>query len=369
MTLTTIGAGIGSTFGYVPESSFGTVVTSPVWKWLEPNSVTPKKAKNTKQSSPLAGGRMMDMAQRRVVATRAATVSAPFDVTQTGFNTLLNQLSATYAPGAAGLQTAGSGIYVSGARVQPSGSIYGYTHTFRNSIAGRSVAMQVGLPTTDATVRQYDLLGVKPTKFQYSCKAGDLLTLATDWDARVMEDPLITTAYEGYPNGATQTPYTQATPSYTAASPWHFALASMAIGTSAAAATAVDGVSEMDLGIEHKLDTGRQYFGNAGLKDEQVQNDVYGISGTVKADFVNKTYWADAFYSDTAFTIVWTFAAGTPSGSVAALQFILNNVYLNGDSPAAQNKAIVSGQFPFVALYDLTNEPLTVIVQTTEATI
>lgn len=372
MTITSIGAGIGASLQYVPETSYGVVVASPAWTALEPNSVAPKKTKAVKESSPLAGGRMVDMASRRVVASQAATLSAAFEVCTTGFNGLINLMSASYTPGAAGLQTAGSGIYSAGARVQPSGSIYAYTHSWRNSIAGRSAAFQCGIPTTDAVVRQYDLLGAKPTKMAFACKESDFLTLATDWDGRVLEDPLITSAYQGYPNGATQTPYTQAVPSYAARVPYHFALGQLGIGNSAAAASTaspIDGVSELDLSIEHKLDVARQYFGNAGLKDEQLQNDVYAITGTVKADYTNKTYWADAFYSDTAFSIVWTFATAALGGTVAAIQFVLNNVFLNGDSPQAANKAIVSGSFPFKAYYDGTNEPLMVIVQTTESTI
>jgi len=374
MTISTIGTGIGSTFGYVPESlGYGKVVTSPAWKFLEPTSaLTPKYVKTVKESSPLAGGRLVDIVSRRVVAARAATLSAPFEVCTTGFNTLINQLSASYTAGAAGVQTAGNGIYVAGSRATPSGSIFGYTHTFRNDVAGKSVAIQVGMPTTDAVLRQYDLLGCKPTKFAFSCKAADFLTLATDWDARVLEDPLITAAYEGYPNGATQTPYTQAAASYVAQTPLHFAESQIQVGASAAAASSaalVDGVTAFDLSVEHKLNVNRQYMGNQGLKDEQLVNDVYAITGTVASDFVNKATLQDAFYSDTGFSLIATWSIGAPAGTVAAMQMVLNNVKLNDGNPAAQNKDIINTQFPFKAYYDLSVEPLTIIVQTTETTI
>lgn len=372
MTITTIGSGMGSTMALVEEASYGLVKATPSWTFYEPNSAVPKKNKTTKQSSGLAGGRVIDVTSRRVVVERSGNVTAALDVCSSGgFSKLLNQISSSYATGAAGSQAAANGIWSAGARLQPAAPMYGYTHTFRNSVAGRSASIQLGIPTTDGVLRQYDAMGCKPTKFQFDCKAGDILTLATEWDARAIEDPLITAGYEGYPNGATQTPYTQASPSYVVQSPFHFAQSQIQIGSTVAGASAaglVDGVTGMSLSIENKLNTSRQYHGNAGLKDEPIRNDVGMITGTVTSDFVNKTYWADAFYSDTPLSIIWTFAAGSLSGTVAALQFVLNGVFLNGDSPGAQNKEIVNGSFPFVAEYDLTTEPLTVIFQTTDAT-
>lgn len=374
MTLTTVGAGIGASAAIVPETAYSTVVASPTWTWYEPNSITPKRTKTVKQSSGLAAGRMVDVASRRVVVERAATVEMPLDWCQNShFTTLLNQISSTYAAGSAGAQALNTGIYSAGARLTPAAPVYAYTHTFRNSIAGRSVAMQLGLPTTDAVLRQYDVLGAKPTKFAWSCKAGEMLTCATTWDARYLADPLIDTAYPtATTGGTTQTPYTQATPSYAVATPWDFANAQIQIGTSvttASTAAAVDGVTGFDVAVERKMKTDRQYYGNAGLKDEPITGDVVAITGTVNSDFVNKTYWADAFYSDTPLSMIVTFSASALSATSPAIQFVLNNVFLNGDSPAAANKEVINTAFPFVALYDLTNEPLTVIIQSTDGTV
>ena len=200
--------------------------------------------------------------------------------------------------------------------------------------------------------------------------AGDE-TAATEWDARALEDPLITASYEGYPNGAGQTPYVQAAPSYVVQTPFHFAQAQIQVGattTAASSAALVDGVTEFTVTIENKLNTGRQYFGNAGLKDEQVRNDVCMITGQIVSDYVNKATWADVFYSDTAQSVLVTFSAGALLGTNPAIQFALNNVYENDTTPAPASKDIVSTTFPFQALYDLSNEPLSVIMQTADAT-
>jgi hypothetical protein len=373
MTISTVGAGIGAAAAFVPETSYATVVASPTWVWFEPNSITPKKVKTTKQSSGLAAGRYVDVSARRVVVERAATLDMPFDWCQAShFTTLANQISSTYAAGAAGSQAASGGIWSAGARLTPAAPVYGYTHTFRNSIAGRSGAWQLGLPDTTAVLRQYDGLGCKPTKFAWSCKAGELLTCTTTWDSRYLADPLIDTTYPAYPNGAGQTPYTQATPSYATAIPWDFANAQIQIGTSIASASSssvIDGVTAFDLTVERKMKVDRQYYGNAGLKDEPITNDPVVISGTIVSDFVNKTYWADAFYSDTPLYAIVTFSAGAISATTPALQFVLSNVFLNGESPAAGSKDVITTSFPFVALYDLTNEPLSMIFQSTDATV
>lgn len=372
MTITTVGSGLGASFALVDEASYGVVVVTPAWKFYEPNSITPKKVKVTKQSSGLAAGRMVDSPARRVVVEQSATVAAPMDVCYSGgFTKLINQISSSYATNAAGSQAAANGIYSAGARLTPTAPVYGYTHGFRNTIAGRSASLQLGIPTTDGILRQYDALGCKLTKATFDCKAGDILTLATEWDARVLEDPVITASYQGYPNGTGQTPYVQAAPSYVVQAPAHFAQAQVQIGASAAAASAaspIDGLNGFNLSIERKLKTDRQYYGNAGLKDEPITNDVVKISGTLTSDFLNKAYFADPFYSDTPQTVIVTFAAGALAATVPAIQFVMNNVYLDGDSPAAGGKDVVNTSFPFVCLYDLSVEPLQIIMQTTDAT-
>jgi hypothetical protein len=372
MTITTIGAGIGASLALVEEASYGLVKPTPAWTFYEPTTAVPKKVKTTKQSSGLAAGRYVDVSSRRVVVERSATVATTMDVcTAGGFTKWINQISSSYATGAAGSQAAANGIWAAGARLQPTAPMYGYSHTFRNSIAGRSASLQLGIPTTDGVLRQYDAMGCKPTKMQFSCKAGDILTLATDWDSRVLEDPLITTAYEGYPNGATQTPYTQAAPSYVVQTPFHFGQAQIQLGTSialASAASPADGLTGFDLAIERKLNIGRQYYGNAGLKDEPITNDVVSITGNLTSDFVNKTYYADAFYSDTPLFAIVTFAAGALAATTPAIQFVLSEIYLNDGSPGAPNKEIVNNSFPFQALYDLSNEPLSILMQTADAT-
>ena len=374
MTLTTVGAGIGASAAMVPEAlGYGTVQTSPAWTWFEPNTITPKYVKTTKQSSGLAAGRMVDVTTRRVVVERAATLDVPFDWCQgSHFTTLLNQISSSYAVGAAGSQSALGGIYSAGARLTPAAPVYGYTHTFRNSIAGRSVAWQLGMPTTDATLRQFDMLGCKPTKYAFACKAGELLTCNTSWDGRYYADPLIDTTYPAYPNGAGQTPYTQATPSYAVAIPWDFANAQIQIGATVAAASAatpIDGVTAIDWTIERQLKTDRFYFGNSGLKDEPITKDVVKLTGTLTSDFVNKAYFADLFRTDVAQTVIVTFSAGALSATTPALQFVFPDVFEDDGTPAAANKDVLNTAFPFVALYDLTNEPLTAIIQSTDATV
>lgn len=48
---------------------------------------------------------------------------------------------------------------------------------------------------------------------------------------------------------------------------------------------------------------------------------------------------------------------------------MFNNTVLDNNSPGAANKDVVNTAFPLQALYDGTNEPLMIIVQTTDATV
>ncbi len=373
MTITTVGSGLGASFAMVPETQYSGVVATPSWMFFEPNSFTPKRTKVTKQSSGLAAGRLVDETQRRVVVERSGSVEVPLDWCQAShMTTIVNQISGSYASGAAGSQAASGGIYAAGARLTPAAPVYGYTHSYRNKLEGRSTALQMGIPTTDGILRQYDGLGGKLTKIAWSCKAGDLLTATLSWDLRYLADPLIDTTYPATPPGGadSQTPYTQATPSYAVATPWSFANAQIQIGTSITAASnasAIDGLTGFDLSVERKLNTSRQYYGNSGLKDEPITNDLVAISGTLTSDFINKTYFADAFYSDTPLFAIVTF--GALVATAPAIQFVMSNLFLNDGSPGAPSKEIVNNSFPFVATYDLTNEPLTTIIQSTDATV
>lgn len=371
MTISTVGSGLGATFALVEETSYGVVKVTPTWQFYEPSSLSWKKVKNTKQSAGFAGGRVIKQSQRRVVTSQAATASTTFEVCTTGFTKMLNLMSASYAVGAAGSQAAANGIWSAGARLQPTTPMFGYTHTWRNNIAGRSCALQMGVPTTDGVLRQKDLLGVKPTKMTFSCKKDDFLTLAVEWDARLLGDPLVSGTYPAYPNGAGQTPYVQAAPSYSVQLPFHFAEAQIQLGastTAASSAALADGVTEVTVVIENKLDTGRFYYGNAGYKDEQLRSEEATITGTIVSDYVNKGYWEDAYYSDTAQSALVTFSAGALSGTNPAIQFALNNIFENDGTASPSNKDIVSTSFPFEALYDNTNEPLSIIMQTADAT-
>lgn len=371
MTITTVGSGLGSTFALVEETSYGVVKVTPSWGFYEPSSLSWKKIKNPKQGAGFAGGRVIKSSQRRVITSQAATASSTFEVCQTGFTRMVNLLSASYAVGAAGSQAAANGIWSAGARLQPATPVFGYTHTFRNSIAGRSCALQMGVPTTDGVLRQKDLLGVKPTKLTFSCKKDSFLTLAVEWDARMLGDPLVSGTYPAYPNGAGQTPYVQAAPSYSIQLPYHFAEAQIQLGNSTAAASSAalaDGVTEFTVVIENKLNTSRFYYGNAGYKDEQIRSEEATITGTIVSDYVNKTYWDDAYYSDTAQSALVTFSAGAPSATTPAIQFALNQIFENDGTPSPANKDVVNTSYPFEALYDGTNEPLSIIMQTTDAT-
>jgi len=371
VTISTVGSGLGATFALVEETSYAVVKASPTWQFYEPSALSWKKVKNTKQSAGFAAGRVIKQSQRRVVTSQAATASTTFEVCQTGFTRLLNLMSGSYAVGNAGSQAAANGIWSAGARLQPATPMFGYTHTWRNSIAGRSCALQMGVPTTDGVLRQKDLLGVKPTKMTFSCKKDDFLMLAVEWDARVLGDPLVSSTYPAYPNGAGQTPYVQAAPSYSIQLPYHFAEAQIQIGastTAASSAALADGVTEFSLVIENKLNTGRFYYGNAGYKDEQIRSEEATITGTIVSDYVNKTFWDDVYYSDTAQSALVTFSAGALVGTNPAIQFALNNIFENDGTPSPSNKDVVSTSYPFEALYDGTNEPLSVIIQTADAT-
>jgi hypothetical protein len=120
----------------------------------------------------------------------------------------------------------------------------------------------------------------------------------------------------------------------------------------------VDGVTKVDVKIPRPMKTTRFYFGNAGLKREPVTNARAQISGTIQADYVDKTIWADRFVSHSSFSLVIE-AKGALIASTyyQTFRITLPGCFIEGDTPDLASADVVNGAFPFVYRYDGTNQP------------
>jgi len=67
---------------------------------------------------------------------------------------------------------------------------------------------------------------------------------------------------------------------------------------------AITGVRKVDIKFDRPQATDRYYFSNAGLKSEPIENDYVKVTGTIDADYIDKTVWADRFAADSSTSLV-----------------------------------------------------------------
>lgn len=317
-----IASGIGSQLGIAAEATYGTYVAPT--RFLEPSKASAQKVKNTIQSTGLAAGRLMNLGARRVVTTKAGKGQVSVDVLDRGFGMLFQSLmGSTVTPVQQGATTA-----------------YLQTHTLADTF-GKSLTVQLGIPNTAGTVTPYTLLGAKVPSAQFTFEVDKPVQSQWDLDAKDITESqtLVAASYS------------------TDSRPFVGTDTSVKVGAFGSEA-AVTGVKKATVKIDRGLKTDRFYFGAQGLKAEPIVGDFAKITGTISADFVDKTIWADRFAADASFSLVLESVGLLIAGTYfATLRITLPQCFLDGDTPTVDGPDIVSGDFPFTATFDGTNLP------------
>ena len=319
-----VGSGIGGQLGIKSETVYGTPVTVSTFLPISKEALT--KEKDVAQASGLAAGRLQDLATGRVVTTRAAKGTITLDLASNGFGQLLQTLMGTSVTPV----------------IQGATAAYLQTHTLADPV-GKSLTVQVGVPDTTGTVRPYTYQGCKVVEGDFSFDINSTSPVQSVWtlDAQdVTEAPLLAAASYVSP-----------------VRPFVGTDVTIKVGVFGAEA-AVDGVTKVDVKIPRPLNVKRFYFGALGVKKEPLLNAFMKITGTITADFIDKTIWADRFASDAGFSLVIE-AKGALIASTYYQMFrvTLPGCFLDGDTPILDGPDVVNGAFPFSALFDGTNLP------------
>lgn len=325
-----VASGIGSQLGLVAESTYGTYVAPT--RFLQADKVALKKVKNTAQGNGLGAGRLMPLATRRVLTTKAGEGSIELEVVNKGIGLLIQALMGTTVTP---VQQAATPAYLQ-------------THTLADPI-GKSLTIQSGVPDASGTVRAFSFLGSKVTSATFTFEVDKEVTGSFDIDARDITEA-----------------QTLATASYaTNTRPFVGTDTSIKIGASFGAEASVSGITKATVKIERPQKTDRFYFGAAGLKAEPLTNDWAQITGTLTSDFVDKTILADRFAADSQFSLVLEAVGLQISGIYYdTFRITLPACFLDGDTPGVDGPDVVSGDFPFACLFDGTNLPKIEIIST-----
>lgn len=324
-----IGSGLAHQLGWVTEVTYGTPVT--VTKFLPVTKCEIKKVKNVQTGDGLTSGDYLQRGAQREVGTLGATGDIEFEIPNKGAGLLFQALmGTTVTPVIVG---AGPG--------------YTQTHTLANPF-GKFLTMQTGVPDLTGTVRPYTITGAKVTDAEFTCEPGAEFTCALTVDGQtISESPALATA--SYPASLSWFPGTNI---------------GIKVGTFNSETT-VTGVTKATVKISRPSKTDRYYLNGAGLKAEPILNDKAGsITGTISADFIDKTKFADVFAADTSFSLVLEAIGAVITGTFETFRITLPQCFLDGDTPVVDGPDVVNGDFPFTCYFDGTNQPFITIIST-----
>ena len=328
--MTVIGSGLGSQLSYGKETTYGAGVTMD--HFLPADKVSIKQVLNIVQGGGFQG-QLFELGARRVITTKGGTGTIETQVTNRGMGLFFQNLMGTSVTP---VQIASTTAYTQ-------------THTFAIN-AGKSLTIQSAVPDTTGTARPYTFQGCKFPSLELTYEVDKNLDAKWAVDAQqVVEATAVPAAsydatlrqFVGTDVGITVGTYGSTTP-----------------------ATAATGVKKVSIKIERPFKMDRYYLGASGLKAEPLQNAFTKMTGTIEADFVDKTLWADKFNAQTGFSLQLQAvgAAIGVSGSNDTFQVTLPCVFLDGDTPTVEGADVISGSFPFTVLFDGTNLPFVKII-------
>lgn len=328
-----IASGLGGQVGIARETTYGTYVAPT--RFLEvPEGVDLKESRTRTDIGVVAAGRLMKTGAHSVTTTLGGGGSLSLPVWNKGMGLLIQSLmGATATP----TQQAATAAYLQ-------------THTL-SDVIGKSLTIQSGVPDTSGTVRPYTFLGCTVLGGEFTFEVENEVTAKFDLDAQKVDEAqsLVAASF------------------VTGTRPFVGTDTSIKVGTFGAEA-AVSGVTKATVKIGRAAKTDRYYFGAAGLKAAPLINEFAEITGTITADFVSKTDWADRFRSDATFSLVLE-AVGPLIASTYyhTFRITLPGCRLDGDTPVLSGPDVVNGDFPFTCLFDGTNLPKIEIISTDTA--
>jgi len=317
-----VASGIGSQVGMAPETTYGTYVAPTTF--IQATKVDLKKKKNTTQDAGLQAGRLLGLGSRRVVTTVGGEGSISFNAVNKGMGLLLQALMGTTVVPA---QQAATAAYLQ-------------THIMADPF-GKALTIQSGIPDASGVVKPYSFVGCRVTDAAFSFEVDKDVTAEFSIDAQNVSEAQALAAAS----------YAAATRQFVGTD------VTIKVGTYGSEAS-VSGVKKASVKIDRGIKSDRYYLGALGLKAQPIVADFAKVTGTISADFVDKTIWADRFAADTSFSLVIE-AQGTLIASTYynLLRITLPMCFLDGDTPTVDGPDVISGDFPFVCLFDGTNLP------------
>jgi len=332
----TVGSGIGSSIGCGKETVYGSFVTPT--RWLEYESETLKLMPNRIQGNGLAQGVFVPRGSQRVTTTQQGGGDLKSRFFYKGMGLYLGALmgNTSLAP----VQQGATAAYLQ-------------THVLADP-SGDMLTIQKGVPDLGGTIRKYNFVGSKVEKATFECGVDQPLMVTFNIDSKNVDE---TNAYTS-PTYLTSNPY------------FHFGQFSYLAGAVGAEA-AVTGVQKVSLVIDRPMYDKGFYADGTGLKAEPTLNGYTKITGSIETDFIDKTKFADLFVSGAAVpSIIFRWQGPIIASTFHnQLDIQLTDMFFDTDTPQVGGPDVVKPKINFTALYDDSNQPLTISYTSTDTTL
>jgi len=319
-----IGSGIGSSFGYKVESTWGTRAAPD--KFIRHRSASLVPMFNRVQGEGIQSGALGLRGDHLVQTHQGATASVEFDVVTLNMLSLIKVLMG----GGSSAQQGGTAAYL-------------HTFTLADTLTD-SLTMQVNVPLRGGTDKAKEVTGAKPTSATFSCGVGEILTSSMEFDCEYWDDS-----------------QSLASPSYVSGVPYHFGEAALKLGTYSSE-SAVTGVRAFSCTIERPHDTEAYRFGST-TKQEQILNAPTSITGSIEADYIATADFEERMTDMTlpslVFECVGTVATGKPAIATTyfpTFRITLPGVHITGNQ-TTEGYDVPRTSWDYEWKYDGTNLP------------
>lgn len=344
----TTGSGLDAQIGFGEQSAYATPVT--VTRFLEFNSESLTLNPTWLEPTGLAAGRKHKRASRVVQSRRAVSGDVTVEHATKGMGLLWKH---ALASGAVPTQPDSVGAP----------SVYEQVHT-PGDFLGKALTVQVGRPEpSSGVVRPFTFAGCKVGGWAFSLTDGEVPTLALTVDGRD-EDTATALAVPAYLAGSAVFDFAQAT--LTLGGTPSTASGKTTVTGGVAVATVVNSIS---LSGSNPMATERFGIGNAGLKNEPLENDIPTVTGTLEAEF-NKAELYDVFRNEGETTLKLALVgAQIATGYNFTLEFIVPAVKLKTAAPAVGGPDIVSMSTEIEGYDNEADPPVQVRIVSDESTL
>ena len=326
-----IRSGLAAQIGFGDETTYGTYATPT--RFLEFESESLALQQEYAESPGLRATNRVQRTDRVRVNTLGASGNVLFPAVQSkGFGLVLKHMV-----GKAGVITTTSG----GTNAKD------HTYTLGDPY-GLSTTWQVGRPDVSGTVQPFSYPGTKVTGWTLSNQSGGYVSLGVDLFSQA-EDRDIALASASYSSGTVEDLF-------------------YADGTLNVASGAV---SVMDVSISGAtaVNTDRRFIRSSTLVKEPLIAGMYEITGSMTMEFESLTQY-ELFTDNTVgqLDVTWSAPTAIESTIKPSLKVTLPKVQFRGTTPNVSGPGIVTLTCPFKALYDGTNEPITIVYVSSDAT-